>query len=299
MNKQVSNHFLNQLKHLYISPLELCNLNCKICYTAKTKHRLSKQEILNFIKRYQKVQVLETITFCGGELFLLDYFPALINQLTKQGLFIQIISNGTIDNLVEFKQANFINIIVSLDGLEAYHDLNRGKGNFKKSLNFLKKAKKLGFHLEVFSILTKENLTDIEKFEQFLKKELGFLPVITYHPRKPLTYLSQHPVSNRVGQIKGFSFLTEDEIRKLPQSKKIFPPTKLGCYQISLMADAKVYGCCEGIHTLGNKDDRIELLIKNLKKRLDNYFNKMTAEQVLEKKSCLGCVEKDFICGLF
>ena len=41
--------------------------------------------------------------FCGGEIFTLKSFPRLINKLNKLGIFITIITNGTIDHLSEIK----------------------------------------------------------------------------------------------------------------------------------------------------------------------------------------------------
>ena len=278
--KQLSPAWKNALKHLYINPLEACNLNCKICYTKKTKAVLSNEEISNFIARYQTSQKLESVTFCGGEVFLLRDFPTLVNQLTAQNLLVQIISNGTLDRLTEIAQPNLVNLIISLDGLEAYHDQNRGPGNFAKSIDFLKKALALGFHIEVFSIVTRENLAAIPEFEQVLSKTLGKKIDITYHPRKPLAYLQNHPVSNVLGQINNFNFLSRAELKTLFKSKITFPPRNLGCYQISLMSNKKVYACCEGIRPLGDLKTPIPILIANLQKRI-----------------CHGCSEADFICG--
>jgi organic radical activating enzyme len=291
-SQTITTHLENVLKHLYINPLERCNLACKICYTKKTKFVLSNQAILDFVKRYQQVQELDTITFCGGEVFLLKDFPALVNQLTKEGLFVQIISNGTIDRLTEIEQPNSVNFIVSLDGLEAYHDQNRGQGNFAKSTTLLKKAISLGFHTEVFSIVTKNNLSLIDEFEASLQKILGQTPPVTYHPRKPRTYLQKHPISNVLGQVRGFDFLSLAEVKELMQTKKTFPPQNLGCYQVSLMSDGRIYGCCEGITPLGDIQTDTAELVTNLRTRIglwdgEGYHGK-----------CLGCVEKSFVCGV-
>ena len=291
-SQAIATHLENVLKHLYINPLERCNLACKICYTKKTKFILSNQAILDLVKRYQQVQELNTITFCGGEVFLFEHFPTLVNELTKQSIFVQIISNGTIDRLAEIKQPNNVNLIVSLDGLEAYHDQNRGQGNFAKSTTLLKKATALGFHTEVFSIVTKNNLHLIEEFEASLQETLGQAVPITYHPRKPRTYLQKHPISNVLGQVRGFDFLSLSEVKELMQTKQTFPPQHLGCYQVSLMSDGKIYGCCEGITPLGDIQTDATELVTNLRGRLglwdgNNYPDK-----------CLGCVEKSFVCGL-
>lgn len=273
----------NRLNHLYISPLEKCNLNCKICYTKKTKYILAEKDILNFIERYKKAHKLKTITFCGGEVFTLPYFTELVNKLTASGIFVQNITNGTIDILNKLQHPNSINLIVSIDGLKEYHDKNREQGNFEKSVNFLKKAHKFGFHTEIFSIVTKQNYPKIDYFEEKIQKILGYNLPITYHPRKPKEYLKNHPISNITGQIDGFDFLEKDKIVNLMRTKKTFPPISLDCYQISLMSSGEVFGCCEGTVPIGKINDDIMVLFKNLENKL---------------RQCKNCCEPDFICGL-
>lgn len=271
------------LRHLYISPLEACNLRCQICYTTKSPGKLSNQQILGFIHRYRQTIPLETVTFCGGEVFLLTDFPDLINNCTQQGIFTQIITNGTIDRLHLIKQPNSINLIVSLDGLPTYHDKNRGVGNWQHSFNFLKHAHALGFHLEIFSIVTQQNLDQIPDFEQLLTTELGTSLPVTYHPRKPASYLQSHPTSNHCGAVDGFSFLTPQQHCQLGQQKSIFPPPHLNCYQISLMSDGQIYGCCEGVRPLGSISTNIDDLIAEFDHRIDHS---------------LECIEPNFVCGL-
>ena len=244
------------------------------------------------MQRYQKVQKIESITFCGGEVFLLNYFTELINELTSKKIFVQIISNGTIDRLKEITKPNMVNLIISLDGLKDYHDQNRGAGNFDKSTSLLKKALTLGFHTEIFSIVTKENLKEIPKFEKELKKICGQEMLITYHPRKPKSYLKNHPISNILGTVKNFNFLNEEELIELMKNRKTFPPQDLGCYQISLMSDGKIYSCCEGISSIGNIQTDAEEIINNFKNRLSIWDEKNY------NKKCLGCTEKNFVCGL-
>lgn len=276
-------HLSRVLHHLYINPIEKCNLRCKICYTKKTDPILTEREILSFIDRYQKAYELKMITFCGGEVFALPYFIHLINILTARGIFIQTITNGTIDNLDKIANPNLNNLIVSLDGLEKYHDLNRGVGNFKKSMSFLKKGQSLGFHTEIFSIVTRQNYHKIDAFENYLKKELGNI-VVTYHPRKPPAYLSHHPISNIEGVVAGFDYLSRGELIGIMKTRKVFPPKDLGCYQVALASTGIVYGCCEGYRPIGKIDDSIETLFESLKKRVGG--------------PCLGCSQTEFMCGI-
>jgi MoaA/NifB/PqqE/SkfB family radical SAM enzyme len=276
-------HLSRVLHHLYINPLEKCNLRCKICYTKKTDPILSEEQIIEFVNRYQKEYELKMITFCGGEVFALPYFPHLINTLTDRGIFIQTITNGTIDNLDALKTPNLNNLIVSIDGLEEYHDSNRGKGNFIKSMTFLKKARSLGFHTEMFSIVTKQNYSQIDQFEHFLKKELGEISV-TYHPRKPSSYLTHHPISNIEGEVVGFDYLDQNELIEIMKKRNVFPPKDLGCYQVALASSGIVYGCCEGYRPIGNMNDSIKDIFTSLEKRIGG--------------PCLGCSQTEFMCGI-
>lgn len=280
MEKDREAHIAEVLQHLYISPLEACNLCCKMCYTTKTSNRLTNADMLDFISRYAAATPLQTITFCGGEVFLLPDFPDLVNRLDRY--FVQIITNGTQNRLKEITHPNLVNLIVSIDGLPEYHDFNRGPGKWEISLAFMKQARDLGFHLEVFSIVTRENMSDIPAFEARLQSELETEIPVTYHPRKPMAYLTRHPVSNQIGTTENASFLTPADRQAL--AGKIFPDPNLGCYQISVMSDRQVYGCCEGIRPLGSMGADIPTLINTFRQRVAGPG--------------LGCVEPDFVCGL-
>lgn len=292
MKPNIKQHFDQVLSHLYINPLEKCNLRCKICYTRKTDPILTDTEILEFISRYEKVKTLQTITFCGGEVFSLPYFPALVNKLTGKGTFVQIITNGTIDKLLDLRNPNLINLIVSLDGLKNYHDVNRGPGNFDKSIGLLKKAKMLEFHTEIFSIATRQNIGQIDEFEQYLCSFLDYPIQVTYHPRKLPAYLLHHPQSNIFGTVDGFDFLTDNEMVKIMKDRKTFPPENLGCYQIALVSDGRVFGCCEGTVPIGKMSDDISVLFGKLEERIELW------EKTNKLKNCLGCSQPDFFCGI-
>lgn len=292
MNQILEQQLQKVLHHLYINPLEKCNLRCEICYTRKTSPILSEEAILEFISRYKKETPLETITFCGGEVFTLPYFPSLVNTLTKEGIFVQMITNGTIDKLDQFTHPNDINLIVSLDGLEDYHDANRGKGNFVKSTTFMKKGLSMGFHTEVFSIVTKQNYQKLDDLETYLNTFLNQHIAVTYHPRKPPSYLTHHPVSNIVGKVDGFDFLCPQEMVTLLRERRTFPPKELGCYQIAVTSDGKVYGCCEGVSAIGTMSDEIPALFEQMRQRLQLW------EKMNELRNCLGCTSPDFVCGM-
>lgn len=228
---------LNALENIYISPLELCNLNCKYCYTKKTKNILSNRQILSFVRQYQKQIKLKSIIFCGGEVFTLKNFPRLVNKLNILGIFISIITNGTIDRLVKIKDPKNCQLIVSFDGPEQIHDANRGSGNFAKSKNFVQHALKLGFPVEIFYLITKDSYPYKDTFG--------------------ISNLTKTYLTDRLGS------LTPNQIREIHQKYPVFPPKNFGCSQLSLQSDGKFYGCCESNKSIGTLSDPISKILLN------------------------------------
>lgn len=280
----LSKKIISSLENIYISPLELCNLNCKYCYTKKTKNILSNKQILSFIsrynhylqsrnhvflralnvvthsqreKKYDETLRLKSIIFCGGEVFTLKNFPRLVNNLISKGIFITIITNGTIDKLDKIKNPKNCQLIVSFDGPEKIHDANRGIGNFVKSKKFAEHASKLGFPVEIFYLITKDSYPFKDKLNIFNLKK---------------TYLT-----DRLGS------LTTKQTKLIRNKYQVYPPKNFGCSQLSLQSDGKFYGCCESKKSLGSLSDSISKILLNY---LSTYLNSPL------------CSDLDYFCNL-
>lgn len=232
----------SNLENIYISPLELCNLRCLYCYTDKTKTILSNDQILNFISDYQKALdtigtlKLKSIIFCGGEVFTLKDFPKLVNSVTSQGIFVSIITNGVVDRLDEISEPHNCQLIVSFDGPKKIHDQNRGEGNYQKSKDFVKKALKMGFPVEIFYLITKDSYPYKDK-----------LDIYNQH----ITYLT-----DRLGS------LTKDQEKEVRANYPCYPPKDFGCNVFSLQSNGKLYGCCESSRPIGNLSDPLEPTVR-------------------------------------
>ncbi|HOY61437.1 MAG TPA: radical SAM protein [Candidatus Woesebacteria bacterium] len=249
----LSRNIISSLENIYISPLELCNLNCKYCYTKKTKNILSNRQILSFVRRYNKQLVtrncqLKSVIFCGGEVFTLKNFPRLVNNLISQNIFITIITNGTIDKLDKIKDPKNCQLIVSFDGPQKIHDQNRGQGNFVKSKNFVEHALKLGFPVEIFYLITKDSYLYRDSFPKFLSKALKL------HSSKELnfTYLT-----DRLGS------LTSRQVKNIRQNYPVYPPKNFSCAMLSLQSDGKFYPCCESNKAIGSLSDPLSKILLN------------------------------------
>lgn len=249
------------LENIYISPLESCNLNCRYCYTKKTKNILSNQEILNFTEKYDSFLIsekmkLKSILFCGGEVFILPEFTDLVNKLSRENIFITIITNGTVDRLNEIKDPSNCQLLVSLDGPKEIHDKNRGAGNFNKTIKFIQHALFLGFPVEIFFLITKDSYKYRDSFDIF-----GL----------PKTYLTDRRFS-----------LSPEQVIDIKRNYQTFPNKNFGCFQLSLQSDGNITGCCESHRTLGKVMDKPEIYVNNFIK-------------LFEK--CSKCCEPEFLCG--
>ena len=279
------------LENIYISPLELCNLNCHYCYTDKTKNILSNDQILDFIEKYnnflnessedtffscfqhasidaKKKNVLKknfrlkSILFCGGEVFTLPNFPDLVNTLIQKGLFITIITNGTIDCINKIKDPKNCQILVSLDGPKEIHDQNRGLGNFDKSIKFIEHAKELGFPVEIMFLVTKDSYPYKNSFNVF---------------DLPKTYLTDRRLS-----------LTNEQTLDIKKNYQTFPDRNFGCFQLSLQSTGVITGCCESSLSLGSINDDPAIYVANFIKSLSVCSG---------CQKCGGCCDPDFLCG--
>jgi len=284
---------ISSLENIYISPLELCNLSCKYCYTTKNlpagrqaKNILSNKQILSFVHRYNnylskfrcqqffydiqrgnalagekkfvdKKLSLKSIIFCGGEVFTLKNFPRLVNNLISKNIFITIITNGTIDKLNKIKNPKNCQLIVSFDGPESIHDANRGSGNFAKSKKFVGHALKLGFPVEIFYLITKDSYPYKDKLNIYNLKK---------------TYLT-----DRLGS------LNSKQVKNIRENYSCYPPKNFGCSMLSLQSDGKFYPCCESKKSIGSLSDPLSKILLNY---LSTYLNSPL------------CSDPDYFCNL-
>jgi MoaA/NifB/PqqE/SkfB family radical SAM enzyme len=125
---------------LMINVSRHCNLDCRLCYVDKSIpfDELSDEAILDFIERY-RVFVEENfdtglnLHLCGhGELFCRPGFPSMIRRLADSPIrHICLTTNGSIDRLDELGSLEKVTFAVSLDLPKAFHEWNRGEGNFR------------------------------------------------------------------------------------------------------------------------------------------------------------------------
>ena len=307
---------ISSLENIYISPLESCNLACKYCYTKKTNHTLSNEQILDFITRYnnylkenpadaffssiqrathigrlEKNRIkefsngikLKSIILCGGEVFTLPNFPKLVNELIQKDIFVTIITNGTIDRLDEIVKPENCQILVSLDGPKVIHDQNRGEGNFEKSIQYIKHAQILGFPVGIMFLVTKDSYPFKDSFLPSLYKLYNFKNL-------ELTYLTDRKMS-----------LTPEQCLDIKFHYPTFPAKNFGCFQLSLQSNRDITGCCESNKPLGKITDNpkiyISKFIKSLKPCFSCPLSNLRSTIDNRQSTCSGCSDSSYLCG--
>jgi len=293
------------LENIYISPLELCNLNCKLCYTKKTKNILTNKQILDFISRYQKNISLKSVLFCGGEVFTLKNFPDLVNQILSKNIFVSIITNGTIDKLEQIKDPSNCQLLVSLDGPKQIHDANRGPGNFDKTIKFIKHALSLKFPVEIMYLVSYDSYPYLDTFPQVLNssiKDTSPSLRFNYITYKSAFYTQDHPLA--LDNQKNSKRLTAKQIINIKKHYPSIPAKNFGCFQLSVQSNGSIYGCCESPLALGKLSNPIKTLISKFHLSLApctrcpiSSLNPEINTCSFTKKICLACTNPEFLCG--
>ena len=110
-----------------------CNLNCSYCSEKRTEAvDIEKGLILILASKEEWVYIT------GGEPLLVPELQSVCMRLREKGKKIGLCTNGTIH---DFHILDYIDRIgVSIDGNETLTDGNRGKGTYKKAVEFLETA---------------------------------------------------------------------------------------------------------------------------------------------------------------
>jgi SynChlorMet cassette radical SAM/SPASM protein ScmE len=164
-----------------------CNLRCQYCYFFDnpdvTYQDLNTGEWLKFIDELGQCSVMD-VCLAGGEPFIREDLPELINAIVKNRMRFSILSNGTLinDDIAKFitstKRCDYIQI--SVDGsCAAVHDICRGKGSFEKAVRGIKTLQMHKLPVAARVTLHRENINDLENTASLLLEELNIPQIST------------------------------------------------------------------------------------------------------------------------
>ena len=172
-----------------------CNLRCRYCFITKTPEDMSQvtaEKVVDALFRSIQAYGLShlVIKFAGGEALLniravfaaIDRVEARRRELS--GLLpadfqvrYEILSNGVVISdlrLRQLKERN-IHLLISLDGLERDHDVQRvfpdGAGSFARVTRTMERVRRSGIPFNISAVVSNLNVAGIPAFVKFLLKE--------------------------------------------------------------------------------------------------------------------------------
>ncbi len=153
-----------------------CNLSCRYC-RASASHEpgpdeLSTREALAFLDSIAPLGPM--LILSGGEPLLRPDIFQIIRHAVSLGMRVSLASNGTLitpDVADEIAAAGVARVSISLDGADAEkHDLSRGPGSFRETLNGLKNLRgKVDFQIN-FTI-TRKNESEVSSIFDLAERE--------------------------------------------------------------------------------------------------------------------------------
>ncbi len=168
----------------YVNLTSKCNLRCKHCfgsYSIQKDNELKWNEWQKVIDNLVKCNVF-FVNISGGEPTQSPYFKRFIEELSKRGIHFILTTNGVFPKGIRdfiFKNRGYlIGIKISLDGPDPEsHCFIRLDANkkvnydiFRITLKNILFFKKKGVPLTIATVLHKENIKKMEKFQDLIKK---------------------------------------------------------------------------------------------------------------------------------
>ena len=173
--------FMRTPRSLTIEITSRCNLRCRYCYffnNPEVVYRdLPTREWLTFFDELGSLGVM-TLTLAGGEPFIREDLPVLLEGIVRNRMRFAFLSNGT---LIDDEIAAFIvgtgrceHVQVSVDGSSAQaHDSCRGEGSFEKALRGIRTLQRHRIGVTVRVTIHQHNVHDLENIAHFLLDDLG------------------------------------------------------------------------------------------------------------------------------
>jgi len=168
----------------YINLTSKCNLRCRHCfgdYSIQNKNELTFKEWKSVINDIKNSKVF-FVNISGGEPTQSPYFKGFIKYLSKKGIHFILTTNGVfskeVRNFIIKNKEYLTGIKISLDGPDAEsHGFIRldstGKYNpnlFKITLDNIFFFRKHKIPITIATVLHKENIKKINKFQELIKK---------------------------------------------------------------------------------------------------------------------------------
>lgn len=157
-----------------------CNLRCFYCYPNVFGRRLPDMPLESFRRIVDLLAAKGTrmIEFLGGEPFLLGNLHEYVSYAKTRGLVCEITTNGYFVGNHLQSLPLFDSVCVSLDGDEAAHDLNRGRGSWGKAMAAIDLLQSRGVLTRIKAVVTRNNRGELPWLAELARERRMVLMLI-------------------------------------------------------------------------------------------------------------------------
>ena len=157
---------------------QACDLHCRHCYDRSDRSVMALDRgiaILDDLHDFSRSHnVHSQVTFTGGNPMLYPHFIELYRAASDRGFMTAILGNPMprhrIEEMLAIRKPEFYQ--VSLEGLEEHNNYIRGKGHFKRTLEFLDLLRELDVFSMVMLTLTRLNMDEVMDLAELLRNRV-------------------------------------------------------------------------------------------------------------------------------
>ena len=157
---------------VYVERTRKCNLRCPTCFNSsgpEPPSELTTDELKKSLEGMRGDNVLD-LRFSGGEITTKPNWYEEVGHAKDLGFAVSVNTNGVYQNpdqvVDRLSSLNIDQITISIDGNQEHHDLNRGRGTYRKSIDVLRELKERGAVLRTNTVLSTLSINDPEEFIQ-------------------------------------------------------------------------------------------------------------------------------------
>jgi selenobiotic family peptide radical SAM maturase len=281
---------------------QACDLNCRHCYDRSSRKNMELSQAIHVLDELyafsEANHVQSQVSFSGGNPMLYPFFYELYREAVDRGFLVAILGNPMeehhIERLLTIGQPEFYQ--VSLEGLSGHNDYIRGKGHYRRVLDFLRLLRKYRIYSMVMLTLTRANRHEVLSLAEELR---GKVDTFTFN-RLAMVGEGAELASLEVEEFPRFleEFLIASGLNKSLSLKDNFfnlllnghgQPLTGGCTGfgcgaafnfVSVLPDGEVHACRKFPSLLGN------IFTQSL---TDIHASKQAERYRAGSTACLGC----------
>lgn len=161
-------------KHICWNITTKCNAACKFCDRVNDREEVSVQSNLSILEMLNRTNLVEKITWTGGEALLYDGLPQMLERAHSYGISNNLITNGkALSPEIFSKIGQWLDYLtLSLDAIdkEVNVQLGRSSRQFDQVSDIVKMVSKSVWNVKVKinTVATRVNLHEILRVEDFV-----------------------------------------------------------------------------------------------------------------------------------